>query len=588
MPLSEVRPGQIGKVRTVFQGTEIEEFECEVIGILKDSVGPRKDMIMVRLRGQKAEFTGVVAGMSGSPVYIDGRLVGALAYRWGSFTKEAIGGITPIEYMLDVGKYSDKDNPRRAGLPSSSFGPRAAGADQDLGEWLSSGFWAEARSAQPESQTAGGAAAMMTPIATPLVFSGFDRRLFDQFAGYFRQNNFVPTIGGGGARDTKQDTEFEPGAAISCLLMRGDMSIAGTGTITYRDGDQVLAFGHPMFQMGSSDMPMSKANIVLTLSSSLGSTKIAEPTEVVGSIKQDRLTAIMGRVGPVSRMIPVTIGFQTPHGQKQSLNFEVFEDPFLTPLLFNLAVSNAMLLNLDYESVQTVALNGQIEIDGHSPVRLGDVTSSDDNDLLSPLALRISGNLARVFAGLYNNGLERPVVKKISLQINQTIERRGAAIEEVRADREEVKPGEEFSVAVVLRPYRGDRITKVLKLRAPDTAERDRELRLMVCDAQGFEAAEGRLARGALSQVASLDELISTLNRVSPSNAIYLRVTQATPGAVINQQALPSLPLSILTVIGSRQTAANTVTAPDSALMTASEPVEFPVTGRRILRLMVK
>ncbi|HEU4391384.1 MAG TPA: hypothetical protein VFV34_26530, partial [Blastocatellia bacterium] len=544
---------------------------------------------MVRLRGQKAEFTGVVAGMSGSPVYIDGKLVGALSYRWGSFTKEAIGGITPIADMLEVGNYSDKNNQRRFGaVPSLPSGPRVVGAGQDYGEWLASGFWTEAQSTRNEMQTTGGADAMMTPIATPLVFSGFDRRLFDQFAGYFRQNNFVPTIGGAGARDVKQDTEFEPGAAICCLLMRGDMSIAATGTITYRDGDRVLAFGHPMFQMGSADIPMSKANIVLTLSSSLGSSKIAQPTEIVGSIKQDRLTAIMGKVGPVSRMIPVSIDVQNSRGQKQSFNFEVFEDPFLTPLLFNLAVSNAMMGTLDYESVQTIGLEGRVEVDGHQSLRVNDVVSSDDNDLLSPLAIRIAGNLARVFSGLYNNGLERPSVKKISLTIKQVAERRGAVIEEVRADREEVKPGEEFSLAVVLRPYRGDRIVKLLKLRAPETAERDRELRLMVSDAAGFEAAEGRLGRGALAQVASLDELISTLNKVSPSNAIYLRASQSTTGAVINQQALPSLPLSVLAVMGSRQTAANTVTAPDSALMTASEPVEFPVTGRRSLRLMVK
>jgi hypothetical protein len=589
MPLSDVKPGQIGKVRTVFQGTAIEEFECEVIGILKDSVGPHKDMIMVRLRGQKAEFTGVVAGMSGSPVYINGKLVGALAYRWGSFTKEAIGGITPIEYMLEVGKYPDKEGPRRAAVPSSSpFGPGATGAHQDFGEWLASGFWAEAQSAQPETQSAGGSATMMTPIATPLVFSGFDRRLFDQFAGYFRQNNFVPTIGGGGSRDIKQESEFEPGAAISCLLMRGDMSIAGTGTITYRDGDQVLAFGHPMFQMGSADIPMAKANVVLTLSSSLGSSKVAQATEIVGSIKQDRLTAILGKVGPVSRMIPVSIDVQNARGEKQSYNFEMFEDPFFTPLLFNIAVSNAMIGSVDYESVQTIGLRGQIDIDGHAPLKVNDVMSSDDNDVVLPLAVKVSGNLARVFSGLYNNSLERPVINKISLAINQASERRGAVIEEARADREEIKPGEEFSVAVVLRPFRGERITKVVKLRAPETAERDRELRVMVSDAQGFEAAEGRLGRGALAQVASLDELISTLNKVSPSNSIYLRVTQATPGAVINQQALPSLPLSVLTVIGSRQTSANTATAADSTLLTASEQAEFPITGRRILRLMVR
>jgi hypothetical protein len=587
MSLTEVRPGQIGKVRTVFQGTAVEEFECEVIGILKDSIGPHKDMIMIRLRGQKPEFTGVVAGMSGSPVYIEGKLVGALAYRWGAFAKEPIAGVTPIHDIIEIAGFGDAGTRRRAGVPASILGPRFDSADE-LGEWLAAGFWTgNGQPAAVTAQTTAPGAMMMTPIATPLVFSGFDRRLIDRFQGHFRQHNFEPVVGGGGARDIRQATKFEPGAAIACVLMKGDMSIAGTGTITHVDGDNVFAFGHPMFQVGSTDIPMAKANVVLTLSSSLASFKIAEPTEVVGSIKQDRLTAIMGRMGVHSRMIPVRIEVQTARGPRQSYKFEMFEEPFITPILLNMAVSNAMIGSTDYEAIQTIALNGRIEVEGHPDVVLADVMSSDETDLVFPLAFRASGFMARLFNGLYNNGIKRPTIKGLTLNISQTPERRGAMIEEVRADREEVKPGEEFSVAVILKPFRGERISRLVKLRAPETAERGQELRVMVTDAPGFEAAEGR-GRFALSQPATLDELITLLNKTSPSNGIYFRLTQSTPGAIVNQHVLPSLPLSVLTVIGSRQTAANTITAADSALLTAAEPVDFPVSGRRTIRLSVK
>ena len=583
MTLADVKPGQIGKIRTVFKGTEVEEFQCEVLGILKNSIGPGKDMIMIKLRGDKPEFTGVVAGMSGSPVYIDGKLVGALAYRWGIFTKEPIAGVTPIEDMLEVGNYGTDSKPRRASV--ERFNPSSTEVTDDL---LYSRLWQETQESEAATQASAASPSMMAPISTPLVFSGFDRRLFDRFAGFFRKNNFVPTMGGGTSGDVKQDTPFEPGAAVSCVLMSGDMSIAGTGTLTYRAGDRVLGFGHPMFQSGEADIPMAKAKIVLTLSSSYASFKLAEPTEIVGSIKQDRLTAIMGKVGSMARMIPVSVEVNPARGKKKTFNFQMFEEPFFTPLLLNIATVNTLLGGMDYESSQTITLNGQIEIDGHPSVNVNDAMASEDTDAVFPLAFRASSYLTRLFSGLYTNPLERPVVKRITLRVDQSAERKGTAIEEVRADREEVKPGDEIVLAVLMRPYRGERTTKIVKFRLPETAERGQELRVMVSDARSFEAAEGVPGRSFVGGTGSLDELIAQLNRSRPSNAIYIRASQNTRGASINQQVLPSLPLSVLSVIGSSQTAANTTTAADSPLLTATEPVDYVISGRKYIRLIVK
>lgn len=577
MPLAEVKPGQIGKVRTVFQGTQIEEFECEVIGILNNSIGPRKHMIMVKLRGQKPEFTGVVAGMSGSPVYIDGRLVGALAYRWGVFAKEPIAGITPIEDMLEISSYGGSENRQQGAVGTSraaleGLGQLSALVDSRSTDQLGSGL----------STTQ-----MMVPIATPLTFSGFNRRLVDHFSSLFRQNNFIAMIGGGPSGESRTDVAFEPGAAIATILMSGDMSIAATGTVTHQDGNKVFAFGHPLFQIGAADVPMARADVVLTLSSSLASIKVAQPTQVVGAIKQDRLTAIMGEIGARARMIPISVDVRTARNETRSYNFEVFEEPLLTPLLLNLAVSNTMLGATENESAQTVAIQGKIEIEGHAPVQVNEVMASDDVDLAFPLALRASGYLTRLFSTLYNNRMQRPVVNKVSIRIDQIAERRAAVIEELWADRDEVKPGEEFTLAVLIRPYRKDRAAKTVKVKLPETAERGQEVRVMVSDAMMFEAAEGKFGRGP-AQASSLGELISQLNRAHPSNAFYVRVSQNTPGAFINQQALPSLPLSVLSVIGSAQTAANTVTAADSALLVHVEPFEYPVSGHRSIRLKVR
>jgi hypothetical protein len=582
MPLSEVKPGQVAVVRTVFQGTKIEEFECEVIGVLSSSIGPRKDMILVKLRGQKPEFTGVVAGMSGSPVYINGRLVGALAYRWGIFTKEPIAGVTPIEYMLEVAGYDRTEPQRRSSNFSNwNYDLVASALDQPA-----NGLTVAEVSAAP----------MMIPIATPLVFSGFDRRVFDHFAELFRRNNFVPMMGGASSGEAKQDSDFEPGAALACVLMSGDMSIAATGTLTYRDGERVLGFGHPMFQVGAADFPMAKANVLVTLSSSLASFKIAKPTEIVGAIRQDRLTAIAGQIGARAQMIPVSVEVNTARGQTRSYSFQVFEEPFFTPLLLNIALANSMIGTEDYSSVQTISLIGKIEIEGHPSVNISDMISSDDADIIFPSAFRVSGQIARIFSVLYTNSIERPRIRGISLHVDQAAERRGAMIEEVWADREEVRPGEEFTIAVVLRPYRGERVTKLIKLKAPQAVERGQEMRVLVCDAPSFEAAEGRMRSiggsftlaGSVGQAASLDDLIEQLNRMPPSNAIYVRVSQNAPGALINQKSLPSLPLSVRAVIGSNQTATNTITIADSALLTEVEPVSYPVAGRRTIKLMVK
>lgn len=586
MPLSEIKPGQIGKVRTVFQGTRIEEFECEVIGVLKNSIGPKKHMIMVKLRGEKPEFTGVVAGMSGSPVYIDGKLVGALAYRWGVFSKEPIAGITPIEDMFEVASYNEPHQRRRGAggasrVPPGNWGEIAGLVDLPPG----GGFHSRGPIAKDEGSS--GATPIMVPIATPLIISGFNRRLVDHFSPLFEQNNFITMIGGGPTSETSPGTELEPGSALATLLMSGDMSIAATGTVTYRDGNKLFAFGHPLFQVGATDVPMAKAEVVMTLSSALASFKVAQPTGVVGAVRQDRLTAIMGEIGARARMIPISVEVHTARDETRSYAFEVFEEPLFTPLLLNFAVANTVLGATENESAQTIAIKGKIEIDGHAPLELEEVMASDDIDLAFPLALRASGYVTRLFGSLYNNPIQRPLVNKVSIRIDQSAERKAAVIEEVRADREEIKPGEEMTLAVIIRPYRQDRITRTVKIKLPETAERGREMRVMVSDAMTFEAAEGRFGR-APAQARSLDDLISQLNQVHPSSAFYIRVSQSTPGAFVNQQALPSLPLSVLSVIGSTQTAANTVAATDSALLVRIEPVDYPVSGRRSILLMVR
>ncbi len=279
IPVSQIHAGMHGVAYTVFEGTKPEAMQVEVLGVLKNANGPKGDVILVRLGGKKAEYTGVVAGMSGSPVYFDGKLAGALAFRIGEFSKEPIAGVTPIAEMLEISALD-----RRPESPETD-----AKANVDAPTRTSTpGF-----SSVPSANYAN----YLKPIEAPLVFNGFSETALKQFAPQFAAAGIVPVMGVGSVSDTKQPERLEPGSAISAILVRGDMDIAATCTVTYMDAAHLLACGHPLMQFGSVNLPMTKAQVVATLASPLNAFKIVNATEPVGAFVQDRHTGIMGEFG---------------------------------------------------------------------------------------------------------------------------------------------------------------------------------------------------------------------------------------------------------------------------------------------------
>ena len=236
IPVSAIHTGMRGVAYTVFQGTKPESMGVEVLGILKNANGPKGDIILVRLSGEKAEYTGVVAGMSGSPVYLNGKLAGALAFRIGEFSKEPIAGVTPIAEMLEINAMDRTPGSStvnaKAGViaPSKTSGP---GVSESPSTELSNGF-----------------ANYLKPIETPLAFSGFSQEAMERFAPQFAKAGIVPVMGVGSVSDSKQPEALEPGSAVSAILVRGDMDIAATCTVTYMDAEHLLACGHPLLQFG--------------------------------------------------------------------------------------------------------------------------------------------------------------------------------------------------------------------------------------------------------------------------------------------------------------------------------------------------
>lgn len=316
IPVSQIHTGMRGVAYTVFQGVKPEPMDVEVLGVLHNVNGPKGDVILVRLHGPKVEYTGVVAGMSGSPVYIDGKLAGALAFRIGEFSKEPIGGVTPIADMLEINAL-DKSPAEEASAIKPSV-TNVAGKTAAPGD------------ASALSGSVQNFADVLKPIDAPLVFNGFSEDAVRQFAPQFAAAGIVPVMGAGSVSEEKQPEPLEAGSAVSAILVRGDMDIAATCTVTYIDPQRLLACGHPLLQFGSVDLPMNKAQVLATLASPMNSFKIVNTTERAGVFVQDRHTGIMGVFDKQPDMIPVTLTIHG-NGTDKAFHYEVLNNPRLSP-----------------------------------------------------------------------------------------------------------------------------------------------------------------------------------------------------------------------------------------------------------------
>src|SRR5580765_1337522 len=264
MPVSEIRPGMVGISRTVFDGTHVEEFKAHIIGVLENVIGTHRNLILAKLEGGPLANTGVIAGMSGSPVYIDGRLIGAVSYALGSFSKEPIAGITPIAEMTDATSFSDARPPgARVQVEYPLTRDGLTTAFRKALNW-NRPFAERANDAQLTGVNAvaglGGSqlGTLLRPIATPLVMSGFEPELADMLGSAFRDQGFIPTGGTAGgfhAGEKPFEGPLKPGDGVGVMLVSGDLSLGATGTVTHIDGDRVYAFGHPMYNLGPTEFP---------------------------------------------------------------------------------------------------------------------------------------------------------------------------------------------------------------------------------------------------------------------------------------------------------------------------------------------
>jgi SpoIVB peptidase S55 len=562
MTVDEVRTGMKGVAYTVFQGTKPEPMGVEVLGVLRNLNGPKGDLILVRLQGEKAEYTGVVAGMSGSPVYIDGKMVGALSYRIGSFAKEPIAGVTPISQMLEINEF-DKSVPLK-----ESVSAKPAGLEKTS-------------TPGPSGNATESYAQFLQPIDAPFVFNGFSESALKQFAPQFAAAGIVPVAGVGSSSSEKQPEPLVPGSAVSAIMVRGDMDVAATCTVTYMDKDHLLACGHPLTQFGMVDMPMTKANVVATLASPLNSFKIVNTTEPVGAFVQDRRTGILGRFNREPEMIPVTLSIHSASGPRE-YHYEVLNNAKLTPVMMMATVFNALMGMNQYGEETTYRLNGRINVNGYPDVRLANLFSPSD---ASPTALAVATALGERFGRIYDNPYEAPTIRGVNLEFDLERERRTAVLENARTDVTEARPGDEITIEAVLRPYRGERIVRRIPVRVPTSVPRG-NLRILVSDAETLDRT--RRGNPASGRRLDLNSTIELLNKEHLNDHLYVSLLEANPQATVEDKVMPAVPLSVMNVMEGMRATQEMVVYNESAVNESSTPVGYVVSGSQVISLTIK
>jgi hypothetical protein len=569
IPVSAIHAGMHGVAYTVFQGTKPESMGVEVLGILRNANGPKGDIILVRLSGEKAEYTGVVAGMSGSPVYLDGKLAGALAFRIGEFSKEPIGGVTPIAEMLEINAMDQS--------PGNSPASARAGASVPL-KTSSPGM-----SELPSDGVSKDYANYLKPIETPLVFSGFSQETMDRFGSQFAKAGIVPVMGVGSVSDKKQPEILEPGSAISAILVRGDMDIAATCSVTYMDAQHLLACGHPLLQFGMVDLPMTKAEVLATLASPLNAFKIVNATEPVGAFVQDRHTGIMGEFGKQPEMIPVTLNIHSASGNKQ-FHYEVLNNANLSPLAMMATVFNALHGVNEYGEDTTYRMDGRISVNGYPDVTVQNMFAPSDGG--QPAAVMAALSLGDRFSRIYDNPYNAPSVRGVQLDFDLVRERRWARLEGARTDVIEARPGDEITIETLLRPYRGELILQQIPIHIPTSTSKG-SLRILVSDGETLD----RVRRGATTLGRKLDlaSTISLLNKQHVNNRVFVSLLEADPEATVADKVMPTLPLSIMNVMdGMRGTQEMVVQNESSVNEAATGPLDYVVAGAQVLTITIK
>jgi hypothetical protein len=584
-PLSQVHPGLKGVGRTVFEGNNIDEFQVEILGVLKNALAPKHDVILARLSGGPLEKTGVIAGMSGSPVYIDGKLVGAIALSF-PFSKEPIAGITPIQEMLQVVPEQEAATAAKApagrdvriAKVSTASGSviRLIPGDNSEGLNVNSLLPAE------------GNGTSLSGLQLPLRFGGFTSEAIHEYAPLLRQMGFEPMqggmlAGGGDASSKTKAADVGPGSMISLLLVSGDLNLNVDCTVTYRQGPDIYACGHRVLGAGPVAFPFAPTKVLVTVPSLASSFKLDAPGEVIGTIEQDRFNAISGTVGgKTPEMIPVHLHVDSSLNKQTEYSFEMVQQPFISQLVMNLSLVTALTATERAVGPSTLELKGQIRLAGGEAVNLEDVISAD----IGTAGLMASA-VTTPLNYLMSSGFPDLRIVDVDLSIVSRNEKRVATLEQVWSAKSEVRPGEHIEVTALLRLPGGETVTQKMPVEVPESVT-DKALSLVVGSGSSVNALQSRFTP-LQSTPRDLGQLVRALNKMRRNNRLYALLMVPQRSFVMQGDEYPSPPPSLLQTFLADPAVASSVLFSGTSVVGdyESKPSPYTIQGQKTLVLKV-
>ncbi len=583
--VKDLRPGMKGVGKTVMVGTKLEEFGAEVLGVMRD-VSPGRDMVLCRLTGCNLEHAGIIQGMSGSPIYIDGKLLGAVAFAW-EFAKDPIAGVTPFQQMVQYVRAND----RRIAAEGHDLLPGQGFHAARMSIWPEmEGQDGDDRRSEAEfgpTRVSGGAMAGMTPIVTPLAASGFSPRALSLLETRLRPLGMAPMAGGMAPEHVLREqaaSGLVAGAPLSIAMVMGDFDLSGIGTVTHVEGNRVYGFGHPMFSLGTCDMPMMTGYIHTVYPRASVSMKMGSPLRVVGVIDTDVSTGVAGRIGPKPDMLPVSVRVKTGrYADSRTYKVQMIREPVLLPSLLMSVLTSAIDTEGNLPEELTARLRATFQLKGYPVISFTDTFSGPRYTGQSGAAALFSP-LASIANMLVRNPLAPVRIESIDCEVEIEPGRRTAVIESVRLLSDTVEPGKELKAFVTLKPYKGDRETVEMVLTVPDDFPEG------PCEAV-FSDVSSSLRRRfrnepTLAEPRDLAAFMKTIQiQTEPRrSAIYLHVPTPDRGLAVQGQELPNLPSSVRAVFASKKE--SPAQSLRSDLITVSQ-TSWVVEGSQTLRFTV-
>jgi len=567
MTFDEVQRGMKGTGRTVFDGTEVETFHVEILGKLP-KIAPDQNLILGRCSGGPLEQTGVLAGMSGSPVMVDGKLVGAVAYTWG-FSKEAIAGITPIEEMLAISEIPESQE-----LRTGSLAPQPRHFELLRDPEQAAGYL------QERWRSLLGPTRGLLPIALPLAVSGVGYRGLERLRPELVHAGFLPMLAGSAGDDAAPAPRLQPGSAIGLKLVRGDLEFTATGTATWIDGDEVLAFGHPLFGLGEVDLPLTGATVQALLPSLQQSARIATPLAEIGALRQDRSSGVLGRLGVQPRMIPVRLQLTHHGGTEHTFSFDIADDPLLSPLLLYVSLQGILA------SKERGFGNATVRLKQGSVIKMIDGNDVElDNVFAGPTAFDYgTGIAAYILHLLMNNAWSRPEIAGVNLLLEYRDAPLIGRIRRATLDRYRVPAGGTVQATVVLEPFRGPDRVFTRTIRIPEETSAG-TLSLLVGGAQSVSRTEN-YDEPVLPR--DLGQLIRLINRLRRNDRIYIVASKEDTGILLGGTQLPNLPPSVGSVLSRPRSRGNNTFVSRRSVLEEVIPTDYAVQGLMRIQLQVE